>query len=68
MSKGGGGSTSERKPMPKSVYGRTPKKSEPDDIPGHAQTSRGSPSTGRNISASSFKPGNVKKRLKGVMI
>jgi hypothetical protein len=59
-----------REPSPREIFGRTAKKSEPDDLPGHAQSSRAHPSAGPT--ARTFKPpkpvSGAKKRLKGVMI
>lgn len=66
----GKGGTVRHEPTPREIFGRTAKKSEPDDLPGHAQSSRAHPSAGPT--ARSFKPpkptGGAKKRLKGVMI
>jgi hypothetical protein len=66
MSKGG--TVRKVVPTPRSVYERSSKKPEPDDLPGHAQTSRARRDIGREITSTSFKPGGAKKRLKGVMI
>jgi hypothetical protein len=62
------GNTSKKVPTPRSIYERSSKKPEPDDLPGHAQTSRARPDIGREIKSTSFKPGGAKKRLKGVML
>ena len=48
-----------KKPTAHEMFGRAPKKIEPDDLPGHAQSSRSNSGIGK---------AQRQKRLKGVMI